>query len=491
MASLDPLARREFLQVLMEAVAEHGISVLLSSHLVSDLERVCDHLVVLVDSRVRVDRRGRATCSATHHRLTGPRRDPATLPADQQVVVGQPHRPAVDARRPHRRRRSSTRPGRSARSSLEDLVLAYMRPGATPRPARAWRCSDDLADLAAVPRPGRRRRTRLVAAAASSLAVTGPRAGRLLDRHGRLRPAHHATTAGSSTAGIVVLALAPALIGVFWGAPLVARELEAGTHRLVWNQSVTRTRWLAVKLGPRPRSRPRPRSGVLTLAVTWWAAPAGRRDERPRTGSLPARLTPVSFAHARHRAGRRTRVFALVLGVAVGLVLRRSLPAMAVTLAVFAFVQIAVPLWVRPHLIPPVTADRGDLDRHDLDGIGLHGGADRRSTVPSTAKSGNRGDWVLSDRTVDAAGRAVAAAVLVRECLPPPPPAGPAGQAATEVKAAPGRLLHPAHRGGLPAAAGLPAGRAVLAAAVGGDGGCSWRCPGCWPGSPSGGCGGG
>ena len=51
---LDPLARREFLRGLMEAVAEHGTSVVLSSHLVADLERVCDYLVVLVASRVRV-----------------------------------------------------------------------------------------------------------------------------------------------------------------------------------------------------------------------------------------------------------------------------------------------------------------------------------------------------------------------------------------------------------------------------------------------------
>jgi ABC-2 type transport system ATP-binding protein len=84
-ASLDPLARREFLQVLMEAVAEHELSVLLSSHLVSDLERVCDHLVVLVDSRVRVA--GDVDdLLATHHRLAGPRREPASLPADQTVV---------------------------------------------------------------------------------------------------------------------------------------------------------------------------------------------------------------------------------------------------------------------------------------------------------------------------------------------------------------------------------------------------------------------
>ena len=75
-ASLDPLARREFLQDLMEAVAEHELSVVLSSHLVSDLERVCDYLIVLVDSRVQVA--GDVdTLLATHHRLTGPRRDPA------------------------------------------------------------------------------------------------------------------------------------------------------------------------------------------------------------------------------------------------------------------------------------------------------------------------------------------------------------------------------------------------------------------------------
>ena len=119
-ASLDPLARREFLQVLMEAVAEHELSVVLSSHVVSDLERVCDHLVVLVDSEVRVEG-DVETLLATHHRLTGPRRDPATLPADQHVVVGEPHRPAEHPRRPHRR----TRP----------------RPGLDGRAGSAWRTS--------------------------------------------------------------------------------------------------------------------------------------------------------------------------------------------------------------------------------------------------------------------------------------------------------------------------------------------------------------
>ena len=84
-ASLDPLARREFLQVLMEAVAEEEISVLLSSHVVSDLERVCDHVVVLVDSQVRVAGDVEELL-ATHHRLSGLRRDPDSLPGDQLVV---------------------------------------------------------------------------------------------------------------------------------------------------------------------------------------------------------------------------------------------------------------------------------------------------------------------------------------------------------------------------------------------------------------------
>src|SRR3954464_7331390 len=82
-ASLDPLARREFLGDLMEAVAEHELSVILSSHLVSDLERVCDHLIVLVGSRVELAGDLDALLAA-HHRLTGPRRD--ALPEEFDVI---------------------------------------------------------------------------------------------------------------------------------------------------------------------------------------------------------------------------------------------------------------------------------------------------------------------------------------------------------------------------------------------------------------------
>ncbi|WP_242900600.1 ABC transporter ATP-binding protein [Actinomadura terrae] len=132
-AALDPLARREFLASLMEAVAEHSISVVLSSHLMSDLERVCDYLVVVVDSRVRVAGDVDELLAA-HHRLTGPRRDEARLPSDQHVVSashtdrqstfvvradGPIHDPAWTV----------------GEVGLEDLVLAYMTPKAADRPA--------------------------------------------------------------------------------------------------------------------------------------------------------------------------------------------------------------------------------------------------------------------------------------------------------------------------------------------------------------------
>jgi ABC-2 type transport system ATP-binding protein len=127
-ASLDPLARREFLQVLMEAVAEHDVSVVLSSHLVADLERVCDYLIVLIDSRVQVAGEVEDLL-ATHHLVTGPRVDPAALPEGLGIV----HASHTD--------RQTTLLVRAAgpildpawtvsEVSLEDLVLAYMRQAA-------------------------------------------------------------------------------------------------------------------------------------------------------------------------------------------------------------------------------------------------------------------------------------------------------------------------------------------------------------------------
>ncbi|MFL6138998.1 MAG: ABC transporter ATP-binding protein [Frankiaceae bacterium] len=84
-AALDPLARREFLQTLMEVVAVHGVTVVLSSHLIADLERVCDYLVVLIAGRVALTG-GVDELLASHHRLTGPRRGTFRMPANQPVI---------------------------------------------------------------------------------------------------------------------------------------------------------------------------------------------------------------------------------------------------------------------------------------------------------------------------------------------------------------------------------------------------------------------
>src|ERR1019366_833900 len=126
-ASLDPLARRAFLQGLIEVVVEQGTSVVLSSHLVADLERVCDYLIVLGASRVQLSGEVEELL-ATHHRLIGPRRDVKRLPANQHVIE-ESH---TD--------RSSTLLIRTAepildpswtveRVTLDDLVLAYMGAG--------------------------------------------------------------------------------------------------------------------------------------------------------------------------------------------------------------------------------------------------------------------------------------------------------------------------------------------------------------------------
>jgi len=134
-ASLDPLARREFLQNLMETVAEHGISVVLSSHLITDIERVCDYLIVLTASRVRLAGETEELL-ASHHRLSGPRRDPRTLPASWEVIeeshAGKQSTLLVRTSGPILDPAWTVRP-----VTLEDMVLAYMsQPGEAARAGR-------------------------------------------------------------------------------------------------------------------------------------------------------------------------------------------------------------------------------------------------------------------------------------------------------------------------------------------------------------------
>ena len=258
-----------------------------------------------------------------------------------------------------------------------------------------------------------------VAAAAVVLAITGPRLADLARIDANVYDRLTNADRNLFFAGIVVMAVAPALIGAFWGAPLVARELEAGTHRLVWNQSVTRTRWLATKLAVTALAASAA-VGALTLAVSWWSEPIDGALSSTH-GGLPSRLTPVAFA-MRGIVPVGYTVFALVLGVALGIVLRRPLPAMALTLAIFAFVQIAMPLWVRPHLITPVQ-ENVTITRARLDSI-LMDGSRTPPAITIMMTTGDHSDWVLSNKTVNAAGRVVALPAWLGNCLPKPPEPG-------------------------------------------------------------------
>ena len=141
--------------------------------------------------------------------------------------------------------------------------------------------------------------------------------------------------------GLPLLVIAvPALIGIFWGAPLVARELETGTFRLAWTQSITRRRWLATKLAVVGVASVAI-GGLLALMASWWANPIYKINHdlfSPGTFSTRG-LVPFGYA-----------AFAFALGVCSGVILRRTLPAMAVTLAGFVGARLAVTNWVRPHL---------------------------------------------------------------------------------------------------------------------------------------------
>jgi ABC-2 type transport system ATP-binding protein len=136
-ASLDPLARREFLQSLMTVVAGQGVSVVLSSHLVADLERVCDYLVVLAGSHVQLAG-AVPTLLSSHHRLSGPRRDPATLPANVEVIedshTDKHATLLVHADEPINDPTWTIKP-----VTLDDLVIAYMSKARDAEPGRRAR----------------------------------------------------------------------------------------------------------------------------------------------------------------------------------------------------------------------------------------------------------------------------------------------------------------------------------------------------------------
>jgi hypothetical protein len=237
------------------------------------------------------------------------------------------------------------------------------------------------------------------------LAITGP------DLVGRTNFSDQDTMFGGT---ILALYLLPAAIGLFWGAPMITRELEHGTHNLVWNQTITRKRWLTTKLAVGVPAAA-VAAGLLSLAVTWWASPIDTLASSATDGATLSRISPVVFA-ARGLVPIGYAVLALVLGVAVGMVLRRTVAAMAVTLVVLAAVLIAVPLFVRPYLLPAVHEDVTISGSSIRNITGNGSGVVEEIGVESPA-----GVWLLANETVDPAGNVVSPLPdFVQNCMPRP-----------------------------------------------------------------------
>jgi hypothetical protein len=197
-----------------------------------------------------------------------------------------------------------------------------------------------------------------------------------------------------------LLVFLPMLTGLFWGATLVAREVEHDTHRLVWTQGVTPLRWLLVKAGL-VLGGTAVVATIYTLLTTWWLTPlvnsGANRIQFPFfdvTG-----LAPVIYS-----------LFAVALGIVAGALSRKVLPAMAITLVGFIAVRTALAI-IRPHFLPPLEL------RYPVTG----------QVVPNRF----RGDWVLSEAVYDDKGNLLASNGTAI-CEPPPadaPQAPPDGAA--------------------------------------------------------------
>jgi hypothetical protein len=170
----------------------------------------------------------------------------------------------------------------------------------------------------------------------------------------------------------------PIVFAIFWGAPLVAREIEEGVHRLAWTQSITRLRWLVVKLACALGAAALC-TGALSLLVSWWYRPINAVQQN-RFGSVifdTQGLVPIGYA-----------VCGIALGCLLGALFRRALLAMGTTLVVFGVCRYLFDQYARPYLLPSRTV-----------------------TVSVTGAFGNApagtGNWLLSEKLVNPLGQTI------------------------------------------------------------------------------------
>jgi hypothetical protein len=212
----------------------------------------------------------------------------------------------------------------------------------------------------------------------------------------------------------------PALLGMFWGAPLLAREYESGTYRLAWTQSVTPLRWLSIRVLLVGLSALAV-AGLASWLVSWWFAPLDAVELHRFDPSVFSARGIVAIGYAG---------FAFGLGVAAGALMRRTSAAMVVTLLGFLFARVLFTFWVRPYLLPakevafPITQGKA---------LGFLGKPSGASLFPGLPPLPNA--WAISSEIIDRAHQVVGAAqshvLLLRFCpriaggLPQNPAAGP------------------------------------------------------------------
>jgi hypothetical protein len=172
------------------------------------------------------------------------------------------------------------------------------------------------------------------------------------------------------------LNVVPLALGMFIGAPLVAREVERGTHLLAWTQGVTRVRWISTKvvlLGAAAVL-----AGVAyTLLMTWWRQPMDAIDGSgmaPDAFDLEG-VVPLGYFLA-----------ALAIGITAGTLIRRTIPAMGVAVVTFLTLRFGTIWLLRPHYMAPIT---------DTAAFG--------SPTTSSAQTA----WVLQDSLVNASGQSI------------------------------------------------------------------------------------
>jgi hypothetical protein len=174
----------------------------------------------------------------------------------------------------------------------------------------------------------------------------------------------------------------PAITGMFGAAPLVAREYDTGTFRLVWTQSVGRIRWLTVKIAVVGTASVLA-AGLLSWLTTWWFQPADQVQHHKFVDSTFGIRDVVPLGYA---------AFAFAVGLTAGLLIRKVLPAMATTLGVFVVARMTVQMFVRSHYATALT-----------------------QTLPMTESSGDvpgqlgaglpTGSWVVSMQIIEPSGQ--------------------------------------------------------------------------------------